>query len=130
MRGSCAASRSPISCTCWLLACVCREPLESLRETAADCVQEFHRLKHERRMWAKLPAEQRAVQPYPIAPVPPVDRVHRLYCMTETAAWSLLPACPSLHTEAAVQLPLLLLPHDCQRSEQQQREAIKQERED
>jgi len=95
--------------------------LESIRDTAADCVQEFNRLKDERRAWAKLTAEQRASRPYPIAPVPPVDRTHPLYKMGEPAEWSLFPSCPSLHSPAVAQYALPMLQQDAQ-SEELERE--------
>ena len=106
---------------------LCREQLDSLRDTAVVCVQEFNRLKHERRLWAKLTAEQRATRPYPIAPVPPIDRAHPLYTSTQQAVWSLFPGCPSLRTAAVHPLPVLQQAEWLAQQEQPQHSGVKVE---
>ena len=104
-----------------------REPAENFGDGSVDCVREFDNLKRERRTWARLPAEQRAVQPYPIASVWPVDRSHPLYSSSEPAAWSLFPACPSLLTDAAAQYVQPLLQHSEWVQQLQQHEPMKVE---
>ena len=66
-----AVLRSLYFCTavrlCVMLAI--REPVENLSNGSVGSVRDFDRLKHQQRVWTKLPLQQQLTQPYPVAPV-------------------------------------------------------------